>query len=402
LYQSVLATIPQDIPFAAFLSGGLDSSYVASAIMKSQQISEGFETYILDFDNGDYSEYQAAAETASMLKVKLNRVRYSEHMKDLPQIIYAAAREGIGDPSFIPLSMVSKEAKEKFKVIVGGDGGDELLYGYDAYTATRLSAMIGSLGLDPLGLINRIRNKINYTVKDRNVGFREKLDRFLKYRKHNDNLSSHMSWRTIFNDPEISQLILCKDYINPLEWANKIDSNILSIRTLSDVSDLQKCNMIDYSSWLCDGVLRKLDTALMAHSVEGRSPFLNAGLVKSAFMISSKRKTGLFSKKIPLREELKKQGMTHLLSQGKKGFGLPLNDLLRGDLRAFSADNLLSSDCSDIFDLKFLRSLVDSHHSSSAELGRELYTVLVAKLCLSNLRELPTTSPAGDPMPRVT
>jgi asparagine synthase (glutamine-hydrolysing) len=398
LQQSIISTIPNDVPFAAFLSGGLDSSYIVNTIMKSKQMYHAFETYILDFDNADYSEYPIAQQTALMLGVKLNRVRYSEHSEDLTQIIYSAAREGIGDPSFIPLSMVSKVAKEKFKVLIGGDGGDELLYGYDTYTATRLNAMLGSVSLDYLNLMGRSGNKITRVKKDRNVGFREKMSRFLAYRRHRDNLSSHMSWRTIFGVSEISQLVLSKHQVDPIEWAKRSDRSFLSITDLPEVSDLQKCNLIDYSSWLCDGVLRKLDTALMAHSVEGRSPFLNLELVKSAFMITRQRKMGFFTKKIPLRNELRKSGMGHLLSQRKKGFGLPLNDLLRDDLRSFSADNLLSADSSEFFDMNFLKSLIDGHLANSEELGRELYTVLIAKLSLSYLKELPTVSAAGHPL----
>ncbi|MCQ8119782.1 asparagine synthase (glutamine-hydrolyzing) [Methylomonas rosea] len=365
-----------DVPFGSFLSGGLDSTAVLDSITRQKLAGNTFSTYTLDYPDISFSESAIANHSARTLGVKFRNVSYVDYEPDLPNIIRLAAEIPIADPSFIPLYIIARAAHEDFKVMLGGDGGDELLNGYDTYRATLLSSALTRINLQPCHTaLNRFLESKKLFSK--NVSFSEKVWRLTAFHVPNDPIKSHMAWRTIFSAPEISELYPMDTGINTAAWMldqitakqNWTDEKSLPILT--------RASLIDYYSWLSDGVLRKLDSALMFNSVEGRTPFINHHLIEAGFRMPQKEKTSLRKGKLPIRKQLERSGLAHVCRQKKSGFGFPLDRLFRGSLREMLFDELTSDNTSGILSRKTILRYLNEHDLELANHGRKLYCLLI-------------------------
>jgi asparagine synthase (glutamine-hydrolysing) len=383
LDKSVKNCTVSDVPFGVFLSGGIDSSSIVESIVRQKLASDKFKSYTLGYDEPTYSESLVASKTASRLGVQNEIIPYEDYINDISSIIRQAARVPIADLSFIPLSIISKAASIEFKVMLGGDGGDELLLGYDTYRATRLSNFLGSAKLNAAKKILTLMHK-SKSMFSGNVTFSEKLFRFLEHRTPGNPLLSHTAWRLIFSATEanqISQLPLNQDCLTCLPEQRQDQEYFFEDESLEL---LTRASLIDYRSWLGDGVLRKLDASLMFNSIEGRSPFLNHKLIELGFRMELGEKSGILKGKLPLRETLKNADLSHICAQKKKGFGFPIDRLFRGKLRDFLFDEVRSGYAKNIFNMKVLDELLQQHDSNKRNHGRKLYCALILALWSSN------------------
>lgn len=381
--RSVRQCTTADVPFGAFLSGGLDSSSVLDSIARQRLGGAELATYTLNYSEQSFSEFAVARQTASILGVNAESVSYEDHVADLPDIIRLAASVPIADPSFIPLFIVARAARSRFKVMLGGDGGDELLFGYETYRATMLSNALSRFDLMPLQSL--LRMFINPTALfDKNVAFNEKIWRFATFHVPRHPIRSHMAWRTIFAENEISEL--CVDETPGLgEWHLEQISGSLDWPHDKSLPVLTRAALIDYCSWLSDGVLRKLDSALMYNSVEGRTPFINHHLIDAGFRLRMSDKMSLTKGKLPLRQQLVRSGLSHVCQQKKTGFGFPLDHLFRGSLRDMLFDELKADTAASMFRREVVEKYLVEHDKGLANHGRKLYCLLILTIWYSRL-----------------
>jgi asparagine synthase (glutamine-hydrolysing) len=373
--SSVRLCTTADVAFGSFLSGGLDSTSVVDSIIKQGLGDSHFASYTLDYSEPSFSETAVVATTTQLLGVASELVPYEEYEKELPNLICLAATIPLADPSFLPLFVVARAAASRFKVMLGGDGGDELLLGYDTYRATRLSSMLGAVDLK--ALLPLVETAFGAELFANNVSAAEKLWRFASYRVPGHPISSHLSWRTIFSDAEISALLPDGRQGRANDWLLRQIAGQDNWPDDESVPLLARAAAVDYVSWMSDGVLRKLDSALMFNSVEGRSPFLNHRLIEHGFRLPAMRRAGILRGKLPLRRRLKDSGLSHVCGRQKRGFGFPLDRLFRGVLRTQLFDELHSDAASALFHtgaaLRYLR----EHDEGRANHGRKLYCLLI-------------------------
>jgi asparagine synthase (glutamine-hydrolysing) len=368
-----------DVPFGAFLSGGIDSSTVVGSVVKQGLSGNRFATYTLDYRDASFSERATAQRTAQALKLDARFVPYEEFEDQLPAMVRLAADVPLADPSFLPLFIVGKSAGAQFKVMLGGDGGDELLFGYDTYRATSLSQMLRRFNLaSVLPLLSPFIDRKALFAE--NVSLPEKIWRLMAYHVPGSPIRSHLAWRTIFNPAEIGELRpggassglddwLLRQIPGPTDWPHD-EALPLLVRAV----------LVDYCSWLSDGVLRKLDSALMYSSVEGRAPFLNHRLIEAGFRLPDAERRTLARGKLPLRRRLDEYGLAHVNLDRKRGFGFPLDRLFRTTLRELLFDELGAASCSALFRPEPVARYLREHDEQRANHGRKLYCLLILTL----------------------
>ena len=319
--QAVESQLIADVPVGIFLSGGLDSSCIAAlaagrAPGRMKAFSIGFET--ASFDESDYARLVAG-------RLGVEHVVETLSEATLLQVLDPALDrldEPLADPSFLPTFLLSRLAARHVKVVVGGDGGDELWGGYPTYRAHRYAA---GYGLLPSWLRARvIAPAIDRLPVDHGYQSLEwKLRRFA-HRFDDDRVRRHLRWMSSVDLPELATAL------GPL---NGVSPGTLAAPLPAGDDWLNRILALDFTTYMPGSVLTKVDRASMAHGLEVRPPLLDNPLVDWAFSLPSHYKLrgrrGKYLLKLAARGKLPDQ----VIDRPKKGFAIPLASWLGGPLR---------------------------------------------------------------------
>lgn len=382
LLKSVISEqMVADVPVGCFLSGGVDSSAIA-ALMQSMS-SKQIQTFSIGFDNPEYDEAQYAMAVAKHLGTKHTELYVTD--KDALGVIPNLASiydEPFSDSSQIPTYLVSKLAKSHVTVALSGDAGDELFAGYTRYLlAEKISKKISmcpmflrKLLASSCGLITpSIIEKLNTVLKLPITNFSDKANKIAGLLRAKD-----------FNGRYIA---LTGHWLNhnQLVLGNTLDSS-LWLRDAQRVSNISTMQYLDTRGYLPDDILVKVDRAAMANSLETRVPFLNHRVVEFANSLPDNYKIMNGATKYPLREVLYRYVPRDLIERPKKGFGIPIHQWLRGELREWCTD-LLSSDLlksQGYFNVALVEQKLKDHMSGKSNNGFYLWDVLMFQQWLIN------------------
>ncbi len=335
--ESVRLRLMGEVPVGVYLSGGIDSNSIAAAV--SRVSGQQVETFSLGFNEKSADESHYARVAADFLGTKHHEMILQPDLENLLPVIAGHLDEPFGDPSAVPTWCLSEMASQHITVALSGEGGDEALAGYARYrkhqiarrlwilpatvrrsTAALLKALLpASLAPDhPLrGLAELLASR------------EPSLDRIYgRWLLHCDAEIARELYST-----EFQQAISLEDPISFLAGLFASSQARGPINSMLDV---------DQRSYLADDLLPKLDLCMMAHSLEGRSPFLDHEF--AAFMAALPESDKLHAgegKKI-LRRALAGQVAPGVMSREKRGFGLPLHQWLQGPLQNMLQDTLLS------------------------------------------------------------
>jgi len=322
LLQSVKRQLVADVPVGAFLSGGVDSS---SVVAFAQELSpRRVQTYTVSFHEKAYSEGQYARAVAQYLGTDHTElyVTAGDAIDVVPQLpeIYD---EPLSDPSQIPTFLVSRLASRYVKVCLSGDGGDELFGGYNRHMwGPRFPKWFGWL---PASGRRRFADAA-LDLWGRNTP--PAMGRLQKVGDVFPAANPREAYLALITHWKYEEHLLTKDgdlaTLQP-PWDSSCDPRRSMMRT-------------DTSWYLPDDILVKLDRASMAVSLETRVPFLDHDLVEFASQIPVAANFGLMRGKRLLRRVLHKRLPKHLVDRPKMGFGLPIDDWLRGPLRDWVED----------------------------------------------------------------
>ncbi|MCR4650590.1 MAG: asparagine synthase (glutamine-hydrolyzing) [Lachnospiraceae bacterium] len=372
LTNAVKGQMSLDVPFGAFLSGGIDSSLVVSLM---QNISDKpVKTYTIGFDDAVYNEARFAAQTAKHLGTD-HRDLYigaGDIVEVLPQLTEAFG-EPFADSSQIPTMLVSKMASEDVTVVLSGDGGDEFFCGYNTYrdAVSGIDIMQSKLGFVAKPLRNSIGNTILNSSMSNNE-FMRKAGRCLKantvedfYRMVND------------DDPRTHQLAK-----NCAGIETKISNYKDSLLPFGE-NNLMLMDMLQY---LPDDIMTKIDRSAMMYSLETRLPMLDADVMKFTWSlpIEYKLQDGI-TKKV-LRNILYKYVPEELLNRPKKGFSVPISKWLL-DSRVREWAESVISDARTKADEYIDTKLVDqiwSDYTSGGEWSPLIWYILVLEQWFKN------------------
>ena len=311
-----------DVPVGVFLSGGYDSTAVA-AIIQSQQLKK-INTYTIGFESKN-NEADYAKSIAFHIGTNHTELYCSlNDIKDIiPQLPYIYD-EPFGDVSAIPTILVSQLAKKDVKVAISADGGDELFCGYIAYN--KVLKYNKQLNQIPNVLKSALSSASTAIPKFQVAGIQKQhhFDSFLKSLNSNQNLQVRNLFQLMNEKP--------KTYID--QFFN-INSSIISpfkIKTDNINSSSEIPMAIDYSCYLPNDILTKVDRATMSVSIEGREPLLDHRLFEFVAQLPFEFKFAKNINKKILKDIVHDYVPYSLMNRPKSGFSFPIDELLRGEL----------------------------------------------------------------------
>lgn len=320
LKNSIQKRLMSDVPLGVFLSGGIDSGLIA-ALMREFIPASQIDAFTIGFSDDSFDESSLAKETASVLGVRhyLEVINPKDALEMIPDLI-KTLDEPFGDPSVLPTLLLSKFAQEKVKVALSGDGGDESFAGYPKYLAHQW--LEGGFG--------RIIKKLPSMGTPR-------MKSFLKFANQPLYLRNQL-WISSFALEEIKNITGCEADLNDLTSYHQ---------EFCGQEPLDEAFYLDQKLTLADLYLTKVDRASMAVSLEVRCPFLDRNLVEFAAQIPVFRKMKNFRTKYLLKEIAKGYLPKEAIGQTKKGFGIPLEAWLSGDLKPLLDEYLSKGNPSD-------------------------------------------------------
>ncbi len=363
LDEAVRVRMISDVPFGAFLSGGIDSSAVVA--MMSRHSTQPVRTFSVGFAESAYSELTYARAIATRFHTDHHELTISQDhlMEHLPALVrYRDAP--VAEPSDIPIYLLSREARRTVKMVLTGEGADEFLGGYpkhvfERYAGTyqRLPAPVRRGLIEPLcrslpyGFRRAKTAVVNLALADP----RERLPR----------------WFGALSDAERSGLTrLTAPLVNhkPVVWLD----------TFRGRSALRGILYFDQTSWLPDNLLERGDRMTMAASLEARMPFMDHQLAAFVARLPDEwRVRGLTTKRI-LREAMRRVLPAAILERPKIGFRVPVNEWFRGSMRGYLTDHLLGADSRtrDYYRPEALRRYVEEHGTGRQNHEKLLWSLL--------------------------
>jgi asparagine synthase (glutamine-hydrolysing) len=319
LRDSVAAHLRSDVPVGAFLSGGVDSATLCALVAES---IPDLLTFTVGFDRAGYSEIDEAMATANALGVK--SVPYligpEEFLACLPRIIWQLD-DPMADAAAIPLWFAAREARKHVKVVLSGEGADELFGGYGVYHqpgVVRAGRALPGWGRSTIG---RVASEL--PAGARGKGFLNRTSTPLRRR--------YIGNAYVYRGDEASLLV---------RQANGTEFDVTDpvYRQAADagLDDVATMQLIDINTWLPGDILVKADRMAMAHGLELRTPFLDREVLAVAARLARVEKTAAGTTKFALREAIGELLPQAAAERAKLGFPVPLGHWLRGGMYGFA------------------------------------------------------------------
>jgi len=298
-----------DVEISSFLSGGLDST---SIIKQSSKYLPELTTFSVGFSDKEYDETHWAqlASNKFNLPNKTETIDQNLLLKILPDAINAYD-EPFYDSSSIPTFLVSKLMSQKSKVALSGDGGDELLGGYQRYTWASYNSYIPTPFRGPLNSLSKSLIKSNFISKGTNQ-YLSMLNKSLKHR-----------YESFFVDRNFTRML----------GNTQFDYDFISNNWVETDDSFKSMQLADYKFYLPEVMMTKIDRASMANSLEIRSPFVDHKLIEYIMSVNSNGYTSTKNKKKPLKHYLKNDFEKDFLTRKKMGFAVPLESWIKNELK---------------------------------------------------------------------
>jgi asparagine synthase (glutamine-hydrolysing) len=388
LKDSISKRMNSDVPLGAFLSGGIDSTVVCAIMQELSQ--KKINTFSIGFDVHGFNEAEFAKKVSEILGTNHTEkyITADDALKIVP-LLGKMYDEPFADSSQIPTYLVSEMAKEKVTVCLSGDGGDELFGGYRRYLTTE--NLWGEIYWIPLPLRKTIALAINFLpLPVLRVIFSPFKKIVSKYGREGDlghKAKRLAEWLGAKSIDHLYELMM-RQWKNPerlvIDAINGAQVHKPSCPKYDN--QLEKMTFNDAISYLPGDILTKVDRATMAVSLEGRIPLLDHKIAEFALSIPHdwKWKKGDAMGKLVLRNVLYRYVPKEVMGRPKMGFGIPLNDWLKGPLKKW-AGNLL--DKGRIVEEGFLNPSIvnatwEDHILGASDNSSRLWSILMFQLWL--------------------
>jgi asparagine synthase (glutamine-hydrolysing) len=318
-----------DVPLGVFLSGGADSSSVAAALCEVEPAGN-VHTFSIGFEDPSFDEGPHSRAVARHLGTDHHERTFSvAQVYELLPEVATWLDEPFGDASILPTHLLSRFARGEVKVVMGGDGADELLAGYPTFEAEKAAGLYRRLPRPARVLAEAAVGRL--PVDHRNFSFDFKLKQFLRGAAEPLPLA-HQRWLGSFSGPELASLLA--DHGNGKAVAVDVEAEHLALAgALAPWADpLNRSLALYQETYLPEDILTKVDRASMACGLEVRAPFLDTVLVDAVQRMPAGFKYGQKQTKRLLKAAVSGRLPRSILSRPKKGFGIPVARWLRGPL----------------------------------------------------------------------
>lgn len=360
LDQSVSMHLRSDVPAGAFLSGGIDSTFIVAI---AKRYYSDLKTFSVGFEQQGYSEIDAAKETAAYLGVENYSYIISpeEYVATLPKIIWHLD-DPLADPACVPLYFVAREARKQVKIALSGEGADELFGGYHIYREFESLRIFESLPPSVKNLIARIADILPEGVKGKSFLVRGTTP--LKER--------YIGNAKMFEEEEKQKIL--KDYAEENHY-QKVTAPFYE--QIEKEHPVQQMQYIDMQTWLRGDILLKADKMSMAHGLEVRVPFLDKEVFEVAREIPVSKKITNGTTKYILREAARGSVPEDVLHRKKLGFPVPIRHWLKNELYEWAKKLIQESATDHLLEKRIIFKLLEEHGAGKKDNSRKIWTVLV-------------------------
>lgn len=328
LDESVRIRMNADVPFGAFLSGGLDSSAIVG--LMSRHTSEPVKTFSVGFSETSYSELDYARAVAAQFKTEHHELVVSQaHLMDHLPALVCFRDAPLAEPSDIPIYLLAREASKSVKMVLTGEGADEILGGYPKHVYERYVQPYQSLsGALRHRLIEPLVAAMPYRYRRAKIALSNlALARFEERMPH---------WFGALSDSERRDLV-AMPVPDSQRGGHQFDTPI-------ENSALRRILYFDQTSWLPDNLLERGDSMTMAASIEGRMPFLDHELAALASGLPDAYRVRGHTTKWILRQAVRRFLPASIVDRPKVGFRVPVNEWFRNGMRDYLYDHLAGPD----------------------------------------------------------
>ena len=363
LEDSVAKHMRADVTVGSFLSGGIDSTAVAAL---AKRHNPKLLTFTTGFERAGYSEIDVAAESAAAIGVEhiTKVVSAEEMMQALPLIIWYLD-DPVADPALVPLYFIAREARKHVKVVLSGEGADELFGGYTIYREP-----ISLRPFDRLpGGVRRSLGKVSTRLPEGRRG------KDLLRRGSIGIEERYYGNARIFRPDEMREIF--PGYDPAVSYTDVTRALYAQTTHLDDSTRMQ---YVDLFTWLRGDILVKADKMTMANSLELRVPFLDTEVFAVASTIPTNLKLTKETTKYALRRALEQIVPAHVLNRAKLGFPVPIRHWLKDVMYDWAREILLESQADALIDRDAAIRLLDAHRAGPHDYSRKIWTLLVLAL----------------------
>ncbi len=381
LSEAVRSHLVSDVPVGALLSGGIDSSAIVA--LMSEAASERVRTFSIGFADARHSELDKTRSVAETYDTEHHELVVEPQSVDLLPTLAANFDEPFADSSALPTYHVSRLAREHLKLVLSGDGGDELFLGYSLFRGLKLAQCAEVLR-------ERLRRALaalpNLAPTTRSASLNDRLSVLLK-RVADTMLEPELAFKRKMSAPGLDALqpLLSPELSSALAQRDPfaiVDHWLERYATTNGTHPLERFVQTGFQTSLAGDMLVKVDRMSMANSLEVRVPFLDHVLAEHVATIPIDRRMPGWRLKGLLKDTLAGTLPAEILKAPKRGFTVPLAAWFRGDLETYARHVLVSpeADRRGFLDTQAVEKMLDRHSVGATNFGATIWSLLMFEL----------------------
>ncbi|MGY1724704.1 asparagine synthase (glutamine-hydrolyzing) [Blastococcus sp. SYSU DS0533] len=366
LDDSVRVHMRADVTVGSFLSGGIDSTAIAAL---AKRYNPDLMTFTVGFERQGFSEIDVAAESAVAIGVEhITKVVTPEEFAESIPLVVWYLDDPVADPALVPLYFVAREARKHVKVVLSGEGADELFGGYNIYREPLSLAAFDRLPRGIRRALGTLSTRLPDGMRGKDLLRRGSIPLEQRYygnaRIFRDEELTFLEKR----DPDLSHVAVTRELYERTRAAG-----------YDDVTAMQ---YVDLFTWLRGDILVKADKMTMANSLELRVPFLDPEVFRVASTIPVDQRVTKETTKFALRRALEQIVPPHVLNRRKLGFPVPTRHWLAEDLHEWARQMIEESGTEEWLDKQQVLAMLTAHRQnqragSAVDHSRKLWTLLV-------------------------
>jgi asparagine synthase (glutamine-hydrolysing) len=366
LDNSVSVHMRADVTVGSFLSGGIDTTANAA---QAKRYNPDLMTFTVGFEREGFSEIDVAAESAAAIGVEhITKVVTPEEFADsIPAVVWYLD-DPVADPALVPLYFVAREARKHVKVVLSGEGADELFGGYNIYREPLSLALFEKLPGGVRRALGALSTKLPDGLRGKDLLRRGSIP--LEQRYYGN--------ARIFRDDELGFL----ETRDPDLSHVAVTAKLYEQTRAAGYDDVTAMQYVDLFTWLRGDILVKADKMTMANSLELRVPFLDPEVFRVASTLPVDQRVTKETTKLALRRAMERIVPPHVLNRRKLGFPVPTRHWLAGQLFDWARDIIEESQTDEWLDRRQILWMLDAHRDNQAsgsglDYSRKLWTLLV-------------------------
>jgi asparagine synthase (glutamine-hydrolysing) len=365
--RAVEKQVMSDVPVGVFISGGLDSSILATLAAKFIGVDK-VHTFSAQFAEESYDESSDAAKLAAQIHTRHVPVRIDEEtLRDALQSVVRGVAEPLADPAILPTFLLARTARQHVKVILSGEGADELFGGYPTYVGHKLAPLYDALPAFARSALRRAVQR--FPPSSRKVTFEFLLKKFVTDAEK-PWIERHLAWF----GTGLSMAV----YKSPPKEMPELP------RVPQDRDPLTGAMLLDYRSYLRDNLLVKVDRATMLSSVEARAPFLDRDVTRFALSLPPDLRVRRTTTKWVLKKAARAWLPREVIDRRKRGLSVPIaswiNHGLRDEVDRLLDPRRLRDD--NLVDEAYVSGLLAEHRGGHANHAKPLWALVMLQYWL--------------------